>query len=773
MSSRKDNVDLICNIGELAGLFEKSSSLEDFLQTVVSIVAYHMRAAVCSVYLYEDDKQDLVLTATQGLSADSIGKVRLKLGEGLTGAALKELRPIREGSGSRNPNFKFIPGILEEKFEAFLAVPILRGLTRVGVLVLQDPVTDYFDENDTKALQAIAAQLATTIENAKLLMALHRIRTDLEAEKAPGRPDEELRFVKGKAGAGGYAIGHPTVFGSDGGDFLRESEFSRELEGTLEDFEYALRRTEQQLEALQVAMEKRLADVASMIFSAHILILKDPKFSGAMMELIRSGATARHAIVAVIQQYIDLFAGSKNPRLREKVQDVKDLGHRLLRNLYRNEEDNADYAGHIIVAGELLPSDVLKLSAQKAEGLVLVGGAETAHVTLLAKSLELPLVLTNEERVFRIDPAKRILIDGDQGNLYINPDRAVIDQFRQLEEDQAAADAAAEGMSDTTETADGKRVELLANINMLSELRTARKLKAEGIGLYRSEFPFIVRTSFPSEEEQYRVYRTLLETMDGMEVTFRTLDVGGDKALSYFPGQQESNPFLGLRAIRFSLRYRDIFEHQLRAVLRAGHGAKLRIMFPLVSSIDDFLEARGVVETCRAQLADEGIPHCEDPKIGVMIEVPAAVEIADELARETDFLSIGGNDLVQYILAVDRTNEQMSHLYQVHHPAVLRALKKIADAARRYKKPLSFCGQMAADDTMLPFLLGIGIHRLSVEPRKIPHVHEVVGGLNLKACRKLAKTLLGMSRLGDIEAALKAFAGSSHAMSAPAPAPRS
>ncbi|MCP5488225.1 MAG: phosphoenolpyruvate--protein phosphotransferase [Verrucomicrobia bacterium] len=757
MNTRKDNVDLICSIGELAGLFENSSSLENFLQNVVSIVAYHMRAAVCSVYLYDEEKQELVLTATQGLSELSVGQVRLKLGEGLTGVALKELRPIREGSGSRNPNYKFIPGIYEEKFEAFLAVPILRGLSRVGVLVLQDPVTDYFDENDTKALLAIAAQLASTIENAKLLMALHRIRTDLEAEKAPAVPAEELRFIKGKAGARGYAVGHPTVFSIGGEDFLQESEFTRDITGGLEDFQYALSRTEQQLEELQTKMEKRLADVASMIFSAHLLIVKDPKFSGAMIELIKLGSTARDAIVAVIKQYIELFAGSKNPRLREKVQDVKDLGHRLLRNLYRDEEDNADYAGHVIIAGELLPSDVLKLSAQNAEGIILVGGAETAHVTLLAKSLELPLVLTNEERVFQINPSRRILIDGDHGNIYVDPERAVIDQFRQMEEDQKEAEAVAANMAETNETADGKRVELLANINMLSELKVARQLRAEGIGLYRSEFPFIVRTSFPSEEEQYRVYRTLVEKMEGMEITFRTLDVGGDKALSYFPGKQENNPFLGLRAIRFSLRYRDVFEHQLRAVLRAGHDANLRIMFPLVSSIDDYLEARSVVEDCIAKLTEEGIPHITHPRIGVMIELPAVVEIADELAREVDFLSIGGNDLVQYILAVDRTNEQMSELYQSHHPAVLRALKKVADAARRHKKSLSFCGEMAADPRMLPFLLGIGIHRLSIEPRKIPGIHNAVRSYSLKDCRKLAKQLLAMSRLRDIEQALNDF----------------
>lgn len=290
---RKDNVDLICNIAELAGLFKKSSSLEDFLQTVVSIVAYHMRSAVCSVYLYDEKTQEIVLTATQGLSPESIGSVRLRLGEGLTGQALKELRPIREGSGIRNPNFKFIPGIYEERYQAFLAVPILRGLERVGVLVLQDPVENYFDDNDTKALQAIAAQLAATIENAKLLMTLHQIQGAADAKSA-AEPEGDLKFVRGAAASPGLAIGQASVFGA-----IEESLVDGQRNGrppaTREDFHRSLAKTELQLEALQLQMEERLTDVASMIFSAHLLIVKDPKFSGAMMKLIEDGESPERA----------------------------------------------------------------------------------------------------------------------------------------------------------------------------------------------------------------------------------------------------------------------------------------------------------------------------------------------------------------------------------------------------------------------------------------------------------------------------------------------
>ncbi len=754
---RKDNVDLICNIGELAGLFKKSSSLEDFLQTVVSIVAYHMRSAVCSVYLYDEKTMELVLTATQGLSQESIGKVRLRLGEGLTGQAMKELRPIREGSGTRNPQFKFIPGIYEERYQAFLAVPIMRGLERVGVLVLQDPVQDYFDENDTKALQAIAAQLAVTIENAKLLLTLHQLQESTMAGLSASsvaeviEPQAELKFLRGVAASAGIAIGQVAIFGA-----LEEvhHEPAPGEHWTLQDFHRALAKTEQQLESLQLQMEERLADVASMIFSAHLLIVKDSKFSGSMVELISKGMAPERAIEQIVSDYTHMFGKSSNPRLREKVQDVKDLGRRLVRNLRTGEEDGADYRGRVIVAGELMPSDILKLSAQKAEGLVLVSGGVTSHVAILARSLRLPMVIVEDRRLFGLGSGVILALDGDQGNLYVEPTAEILRSFHEMMESRRVMELAATEVRPVTETRDGQRIRLMANINMISEGRAARELKAEGVGLYRSEFPFIVRNDFPSEEEQFRIYRKLLEEMPGKPVVIRTLDVGGDKMLSYFPTVNEANPFLGLRAIRFSLRYKDIFVRQLRALLRAGQGTDLHIMFPLISSVDDFVEARTVVEECQRNLAAEGVPHLAKPKLGAMIELPSAVEVADELAGEADFLSIGGNDLVQYMLAVDRTNEHISDLYVTHHPAVLRALNRVVEAARRHQKSLSFCGEMAGDAKILPFLIGIGVRTISVESRQIPRLQKLIGQLDASQAKSQAGSLLRLGKISDVAAAL-------------------
>ena len=746
---KKNNVDLICDIGELAALFEKTESLNDFLRTVVSVVAHHMRAAVCSIYLYDDQTEELILKANQGLNPDAIGHVRLKLGEGLTGTAVKQLRPIRVGNTRDNPNDKFFPGIGEENYQSFLAVPILRRLRRIGALVVQDPQREYFDQNDTKALRAIATQLATTIENAMLIMNIHDMETKIAVDQEKKPAVQETFYKAVPASDGGYAIGHATVLGETDSDLLIAEE-SSSFPRTEDDFNQAVKKTEQQIEELQNQMEEQFDDVASLIFNAHLLILKDQEFSGAMLHKIKEGRSPQGAIVDVVNEYIHLFSSSANSRLKEKVQDVKDLGHRLLQNLMGDVAVTADYEGQIVVAGSLLPSDILKLAAQKAAGLILVEAGLSSHIAILARSMEIPIVLVKNRDILQITEGTLTLIDGDQGTVLIEPTEDVLQQYKALREQNQHAATIPLHTHTKTWTADGLRIRLLANINMTSELSTAKQYKAEGIGLYRSEFPFIMRNDFPSEEEQHRVYCRILEKMQGAEVTFRTLDIGGDKMLSYFTNVNETNPFLGLRAIRFSLKNKDIFHQQLRALLRAGIDTPLNIMFPLIASVDDFIDAKAEVHNCCWALGEEGIPHNNTPNLGVMIELPSAIEVVDELAQEADFLSIGSNDLVQYMLAVDRTNEHISHLYLSHHPAVLRAINRVVHAGDRYNKPVSLCGDMAADVQLVPFLLGVGIRTFSMAPRWIPRIQNCVQNTNSVKAKKDAEILLGMGKVQEV-----------------------
>jgi len=745
MVRNKDNVDLICDIAELAGLFERSSSLNNFMDTATRIIAWHMKAAVCSIYLFDESSQELVLQATQGLDPSAVGQVRLKLGEGITGTALKELRPICEGRGSKNPSFKHIPGIQEERYEAFLAVPILRNLERIGVLVAQDPEPNYFDDNDIKALRAISGQLATTIENAKLLMSVHELT---RAQQPPG-PSNLPRFIRGIQASEGIAIGTAASLSTIDDDVLRT--FDQDpTPRTLDDFHRAMKETEEQLSTLQRELEERLSDVASLIFSAHLLILKDDSFSGTIVELIEKGTPPQKAVSMVMHNYIRLFSNSKNPRLQEKVLDLKDLGHRLLLNLMSHNPDLANYEGQIIVTRELLPSDLLKLAAQKVAGLILLSGNITSHVAILSRSLNIPAIMIDDPQLGDMLDGRSLIVDALQGTLFIEPDPDVRSKYDALLEERNRLAQLEPAVLPETQTRDGVRITLSANINLLSDMQTACRLKAEGIGLYRSEFPFIVRDNFPSEEEQYRIYRRIMEGMEGRAVTLRTLDIGGDKTLPYLTTGPEANPFLGLRAIRFSLRNRAVFSQQLRAMLRAGTGYPLRILFPLVSSVDDFTNARDVVHACMKELEDEQIPYQRETQLGAMIELPSAVELIEELARECDFVSIGTNDLIQYLLAVDRTNEMISDLYLPYHPAVLRALYRVAKAAQKHGIDASVCGDVASDPAMLPFLLGCGIRRLSVDSRNIPRLQNAIAELDLAEATRKAEQAILIGRVSEV-----------------------
>ncbi len=745
----KANVNMICDIAELSSLFEKSSSLDDFLQSAVSVVAWHMQAAVCSIYIYDDKDRMLTLRATQGLSPIAVGKVQLRLGQGLTGLALKEMRPIREGRGVQNPRFQPVRGINEERYEAFLAVPIRRGLTRVGVLVVQDTQPDYFDEKDEQALKAIAAQLATVIENANLLLTLHRqeepVKTDTRA--AP-------KMIKGRPASGGVAQGRTTVLISGhGGSFQLPDGLPKNL--TVHDFDRALEQTEQQLKDLQRRADEELSDVAQLIFSAHLLILADEEFSGEIRRRIEAGAPAAEALVTLVNTFIEIFSSSPNQRLQEKVHDLKDLGHRLLENLAGGDRERGDYSGQIIVADMLLPSDILKLATENAEGFIVQGGV-TSHNAIICRSLQKPMVMIDPQQLEILCNPCELLIDGDQGYIFIQPSEEVLKDYVELR--RAAVELeTAPPVKEETRTADGMRVQLFANINLLSDLKMALSFRAEGVGLYRSEFPFIIRNAFPSEEEQYQVYSRIVETMGGREVTFRTLDIGGDKVLSYQNEIEEANPFLGLRAIRFSLLHKDIFAEQLRAFLRAGVGGNTRIMFPLISSLDEFIEARDVARDCMKELEARGVPYNRDTKIGIMVELPSAVELIEDLAHEVDFMSIGTNDLIQYMLAVDRTNEMVSKLYLSHHPAILRAIERVASVANSHRKDVSICGDIAMDPKMIPFLLGAGITKLSLPPRRVYEIQQAIEKVSMEKAVYTTRRMLAASRISDVEQIISSY----------------
>ena len=740
---------LLLDIEELNHLFRESVSLSTLLDKTVQLVATHFKADVCSIYLYDDETDLLTLSATKGLNPRSIGMVKLKFGEGLVGTALRELRCISENVGSLNPHFKFFPGINEEIFEVFLAAPITRGITRIGVLVLQRQKDKLFFDADISAVKIVASQLANIIENAKFLMAVH----SPHEEKRLSQAGNDIRLIKGKSASDGFACGKAVVVDKEQAlALLFKGKFDKSY--TLEDFDKALDATEQQLEDLQKKVEEKLSDVASLIFAAHLVILKDRAFIGEMRSLIEMGANPPEAVLKIAQKYMDIFAKSSHVYLREKIQDVADLVLRLIRNMVSGQQEAWAYRERIIIAQNLFPSDLLAMSSEGVKGVVMVGGGVTSHVAILSQSLEIPFVIVAAPELLSLQEGTTVLVDASQGNVYLNPSPDTLAHFEASRKAETLLAEEGRLIQPQTWTRDAQRIALLANINLLNDVKQANALGAEGIGLYRTEFPFLIRNDFPTEEEQYAVYRKLVDLMPGKPINLRTLDVGGDKVLSYYPEIRENNPMLGMRSIRFCLENIAVFKQQLRAMLRAGAGADIGIMFPMISSMDEFAAAKALVFECTGELAAEKLEYNSSPRIGMMVEIPSVVEIINELAAEADFFSIGTNDFIQYMLAVDRTNERVSKFYLTSHPSVLRAMKRVVDAGAAAGIDVAICGDMGHDIRYIPFLLGAGFRTFSVGPAYLARVQKIISETDLSEAGSLAAEMLTQPQATDVETVL-------------------
>jgi len=744
-----DNEQLLCDINELNHLFRDSVSIETLLDEAVEMVAARTQSAVCSIYLYDVEARELTLRATRGLNPESVGTVRLKLGQGLTGLALEQMQTVCEKDASGNPNYKYFPGIFEERYNAFLAVPITRGVTRMGVLVLQRDSDECFNDLDITALETVASQLAHIIENAQFLLGMH------EPKKKTARAlPQKLGVVRGKVGSEGFAYAPAEIIDKQRSlSFLLQRDFDGHY--TLEHFHEATAHTARQLEALQERVEHKLSDAASLIFAAHLMILKDQAFLGQIAQRIENGTTAPRAIAETAAEYMRGFLTTGNAYMREKANDIEDLALRLVNNLLSEGQEIDVYKDHVIITRELFPSDLLKLSSEEARAVVLVGGGVTSHISILARSLGMPLVIASSIELLDVPSGTPILVDAEIGNVYIDPDDEVLSKFSSQQKVRQSLAEQKALIKPETLTADGTRVRLMANINLLTDLKLAAELHCEGVGLYRTEFPFIIRNTFPSEAEQYAIYKKLVESMPGKPLTFRTLDAGGDKILSYYHDIQEQNPALGMRSIRFSLQNKAIFAEQIRAILRAAAGADLRIMFPMISSLDEFCAARAVVVESIETLAMQGVEHHAQPKIGMMVELPSVAELMDDFAGEADFFSIGTNDLVQFMLGVDRTNESVAELYLPHHPSVLRTLDRIVRSATERGCDVSVCGDMAHGPRYIPFLLGIGVSTLSVDPAYLLRTQQIVARTSLPDARELAREALAQSRVSDIAALLE------------------
>lgn len=771
-SRRGHGLRLLEDIGTLIA---RSHDLQGTLEEITRTIAERMETEVCSLYLYEAKERRLTLWATTGLDRAAVGNVTMSIDEGLSGLVIEKMEPVAVTDAMTHPRNKYFPETGEERFHSFLGLPIVEKHTPLGVLVIQSRNRRHFSRTEIRLLKAISTQVSHNIVQARLLETLkskeqereeaHRRMVDaIKRLRVYEREREEENSAQSHTGrtrlsgigaSPGFGIGHVHLIHPQIDLEALPERSIEDPEEELSRLHEAVQRALAEIETLKEQVHARLPEIDIAIFDAHAMMLEDPGFLGKIEGLIRENDAAEIAVKKVSDEYIETLQRAENQLLRERTTDIRDVSQRLLRLLLGIEEkERPSNESVILVADEMTLSDLCMVDSARLKGIVLARGGATSHASILAKSFEIPTVVGVEHAEI-IQGEDILIVDGNSGVIYVNPGAEVLREYEQLDREYRAFNRDLEGIHDLpAETRDGVRIALGANVGLLIDVTFAQRHGAEDIGLYRTEIPFLTYRDFPSEEEQYDLYRRVLSNMGGKPVTIRTLDLGPDKYPAYMRLPREENPYLGWRSIRISLEKVDIFKVQLRAILRAGMHGPVRLLFPMISSVEEVLQVKKLLTEVKTELRQEEITFDPWMPIGVMVEVPAAVWLADRLIKEVDFFSIGTNDLIQYLLAVDRDNRKVASLYEPLHPAVLQAISWTVQAAKRAGRRVSMCGEMAADPLCTMVLLGMGLDELSMEPFFVPVIKRVVRSLSYADAQRLTQEVLRMETVQEVKGRL-------------------
>ena len=526
---------------------------------------------------------------------------------------------------------------------------------------------------------------------------------------------------KGVAASKGYAIGK--VFLQEHEEIIITDIKVKDIAEEKSKLQKALDKAKEQLEKIKAKAAIEMGEEKAAVFEAHITLLDDPEFTGAMLlEIETSNLNAMKAVENVTNTFVMIFDAMEDAYMRERAADIKDVSSRIISNLAGKGGDAfAITEGNtVVVAHDLTPSDTAQLDRSKVIGFITNIGGRTSHAAIMARTLEIPAVLGLGDITTSVKTGDMIIVDGIEGDVIINPSKEELDEYTSRKQKFQDEQEELKKLIDVkTTTKSGKRIEVCGNIGQPEDVLSVIANGGDGVGLFRTEFLYMDRDSAPTEDEQFESYKFVLEKMEGKQVVIRTLDIGGDKTLPYLPLPEEMNPFLGYRAIRLCLDKKEIFKVQLRALLRASIYGNLCVMFPMISGLEEFIQAKEVVDECKAELKAEGLEYSEKIQWGIMVEIPAAAVYADELAKHVDFFSIGTNDLIQYTLAADRMSEKVSYLYNPMHPAVLRLIKMTIEGAHSQGKWVGMCGEMAGDEAAIPTLIEYGLDEFSMSATSI------------------------------------------------------
>lgn len=722
------------------------------LAIIVKQVRVAMNSHVCSVYLYDPERDRYVLMATEGLNKRAVGKVSMASHEGLVGLVGSRSETLILEDATSHPRFVYFPETGEERYASFLGTPIIHHRQVLGVLVVQQKERRQFDEGDEAFLVTMSAQLSGVIAHAEATGSIRGLGKQ-------GKGIQEARFI-GVPGAPGAALGTAVVVLPIADLDVVPDKITKDSAQQLALFEHALESVRADIRSLSKRLSTQLRPQERALFDVYLMMLDDTALAADVIRVIRSGQWAQGALRQVVSEHVQRFEHMDDDYLRERASDVKDLGRRLLSYLQQAQQQTLVYPENtILVSEELSPAMLGEVPVDKLVGLVSVLGSRNSHVAILARAMGIPTVVAAVDLPYTRLEGIELILDGYHGDVFTNPSALLRQQYAEVVEEERLINKDLDSLrSLPCITLDGYQLPLWVNTGLLADVKRAQQRGAEGVGLYRSEVAFMGTSRFPSESEQVLMYREQLEAFHPLPVTMRTLDVGGDKPLSYFP-IKESNPYLGWRGIRITLDHPEIFLVQVRAMIKASAGLNnLHILLPMISGVHELDDAQHLIHRAWGELIKEGL-DVQMPQIGVMIEVPSAVYQARELARMADFLSVGSNDLTQYLLAVDRNNARVAALYDYLHPAVLMALQDVVSAAHAEGKPVSICGEMAGDPVAAVLLLAMGFDSLSMNSTHLPKVKWLLRKMTLEHAQALLAEVSSMDNPQVIHSTLNLALG--------------
>ena len=745
-------------------LMTESLAPQRTLDAIVRLVAEYFDTEVCSVYIFDTQKTHLVLAATFGLNRESIGKIRMRIQEGLTGLVMERLSPVFVRNPAAHERFKYFEGSGEERYSTFLGLPLIYHQKSLGVMVIQTIAEAAIDERDIPVFSVIASQIAATVAYSGLLEDLKRQRDRADAPEMSSPPAdgtvpltfEAKPLLRGVPVSAGFAEGHAHyLFESIGFDQIKldvSGKPSVEAHRLEQAFETARREFQELARNIRDMPEQDAA-----IFEASLMLLDDAVFKRKIRSHIETGYRAESALKRVVEAYVEHFYSFEDPYLKERAVEIEDVGKNILRCLLgiRTAAAKSFEGATIVIASDISAVELVRLRQANLKGILLARGGKTSHAAILAKASEIPMIVGLKEVLETIHANDFLIMDGTSGLVFREPPPDIRREYERLKQEKQKRFRQLDRLRDRkARTRDGRIYGLGANISLMSDLALVHKYGADHIGLYRTEFPFLVRKEFPSEEEQFSLYCRIIAGAEGKTVTFRTLDVGGDKFLPYLDYPKERNPYLGWRAVRFCLELDDVFRAQIRAVLRASSTGPAKLMFPMVTAVGEIRRISRILEEERTGLKARDIPFDDALPIGIMVEVPGTVKILRHIADLIDFVSIGTNDLIQYTLAVDRNNDKVAAMYTPLHPAVIATVAEIVSICKSAAKPIGICGEAASNPLCVILYLAMGVDQLSMNPASVPVVKNLIRRLTVVEAEEILARVLEMADENEISAFL-------------------